>query len=215
MLQSSLLSHNKQYERRGVASVLFIDVDDFDMLVAKLQSQQLVAVLDAFFTHADQICERYGLITIETVGKEYMATSKIQDSLNSSRHIHGAAATVLAGLGTLSVLQGKGVKHGNSAFHLGARVGIHTGRVMSGVVGKLKPQYTFIGDTVNVANRMQGCGRRMRVHISSSTYDLLHKHKLPLSFEKRRVHVKGKGVLVTYFVSQYTGNETETEQAER
>ena len=96
-LNSSLMHASKQYERRGVASVLFVDIDDFDMLVFKLQSQQLLAVLDAFFSHADQICERYGLITIETVGKEYMATSKIQDSLNSSRHIHGAAAAVVAG----------------------------------------------------------------------------------------------------------------------
>lgn len=62
---------------------------------------------------------------------------------------------------------------------------------------------------------MQSCGRRMRVHISSATYDLLKNHKLPLVFEKRRVHVKGKGVLLTYFVSQLNQNESENNKNER
>ena len=234
---------SKRCEDRGVTSVLFIDVADFDMLSSHLSPQHLVALLDAFYTHIDNVIEAHSLITIETVGPEYMAMSPIQDTLYMAGHCRGAEACVMAAFDSLRILQKACVIAGDEKFHVGARAGIATGRVASGLVGQMKPQYTMIGNTVNVANRMQSTAFRMNLQITDKTYFFLlweesnaqsrqettglsstsipegdegnsaREQDVPtrlcnlLEFEERRINVKGKGVLTTYFV--YKKQETQ------
>lgn len=79
------------------------------------------------------------------------------------------------------------------------KIGIHSGRVISGVVGAKKPQYALFGDTVNTASRMKTTGKPDHIHISSATYDLVKSDKC-LIWEQREIEVKGKGTMTTYLL---------------
>lgn len=81
------------------------------------------------------------------------------------------------------------------------KIGIHTGRVISGVVGARKPQYALFGDTVNTASRMKTTGERDMIHVSNATYSLL-KDDDELVWDERTLQVKGKGTLQTFLLKQ-------------
>ena len=79
-----------------------------------------------------------------------------------------------------------------------ARLGIHTGAVVAGVVGTNKFAYDIWGDTVNIASRMQSSGEKGRVNISGDTFELI-KHQFQCTF-RGRVVAKNKGEIDMYFV---------------
>eukprot|EP01054_Gregarina_sp_Poly1_P004165 Gregarina_sp_Poly_1__4164@NODE_227_length_11180_cov_37_243049_g201_i0_p2_GENE_NODE_227_length_11180_cov_37_243049_g201_i0NODE_227_length_11180_cov_37_243049_g201_i0_p2_ORF_typecomplete_len1198_score190_05Guanylate_cyc/PF00211_20/3_8e45Guanylate_cyc/PF00211_20/6_6e40DUF1053/PF06327_14/2_7e02DUF1053/PF06327_14/1_8e04DUF1053/PF06327_14/0_029HNOBA/PF07701_14/19HNOBA/PF07701_14/11Spo7/PF03907_13/13Spo7/PF03907_13/50_NODE_227_length_11180_cov_37_243049_g201_i03173910 len=79
------------------------------------------------------------------------------------------------------------------------KIGIHSGRVISGVVGAKKPQYALFGDTVNTASRMKSTGKPDHIHVSAATHDLV-KADTCLIWEQRQIEVKGKGTMTTYLL---------------
>eukprot|EP00744_Colponema_vietnamica_P002392 GILI01003764.1.p1 GENE.GILI01003764.1~~GILI01003764.1.p1 ORF type:complete len:1770 (+),score=522.85 GILI01003764.1:205-5310(+) len=79
------------------------------------------------------------------------------------------------------------------------KIGINTGRVISGVVGSRKPQFALFGDTVNTASRMQSTGEPNHLHLSSATWSFIKENPLYL-WEKREIYAKGKGNLETYLL---------------
>ena len=78
------------------------------------------------------------------------------------------------------------------------RIGMNSGELVAGVIGKMKFIYDIWGDTVNVASRMESTGRAMRIHVSESTYRQI-KDQVE-SGEEAKVDVKGKGVMNSYFI---------------
>ncbi|CDJ64673.1 adenylate and guanylate cyclase catalytic domain-containing protein, putative [Eimeria necatrix] len=85
------------------------------------------------------------------------------------------------------------------------KIGINSGRVISGVVGAKKPQYALFGDTVNTASRMKTTGQPDYIHISESTYDLV-KDDTTLFYEARKTPVKGKGDMNTFLLVRVMGS---------
>lgn len=84
------------------------------------------------------------------------------------------------------------------------KIGIHSGRVISGVVGAKKPQYALFGDTVNTASRMKSTGEPGRIHASAATHEFL-KEDLSLVWDPRHIEVKGKGLMDTYLLIDVQG----------
>lgn len=95
--------------------------------------------------------------------------------------------------------RGERRRNADAAFKWGLRVGVHSGPVISGIVGKRKYAFDVWGDTVNLASRMESAGEIGRVNISAYTFDLV---KSAYRCEYRgKIAAKGKGDMDMYFVS--------------
>lgn len=178
-------------------TVLFSDIVGFTKLSAQLTPEQLVHLLNGLFTKFDHLTTKYGVEKIKTIGDAYMVVSGIPEY----RTDHGNAIADLA----LDMRKTTEDFQNNLEKPLNIRIGIHSGPVVAGVIGKKKFAYDLWGDTVNVASRMESHGIAGEIQVSESTYHLL---KDQYYFEKRgEMEVKGKGKLNTWILKHklYTG----------
>ncbi len=178
------------------ATVLFSDFREFTRIAEQLSADELVEELNVCFNAFDRIMEKYGVEKIKTIGDAYMAAGGVPDPSGGT-----PLAVVLAGLEMQQIIrerQEERKAQGKAAFEM--RVGIHTGPVVAGIVGRRKFQYDIWGDTVNTASRMETACEPGDVNISGATYELV-KDASELVFTPRgNVQVKGKGELEMYYV---------------
>lgn len=189
-------------EEKGVVSVIFCDICEFDKIIEDYSQSELFALLDDLYSRFDKICESAGVSKIETVGKTYLACAGLKDfdsDLNSciNEICHARRAIEMA----FAVLQESSKTLLKSGEYLKMKIGIHSGPVVAGVVGFHKPQFSLVGDTVNTASRMASTlDRYDKVQISMQTYKLLEGNVDGLSFENNYPEVKGKGKMRTLIV---------------
>lgn len=176
--------------RHEAASILFTDFSGFTQAASSMPAERMVAELNDIFSAFDDICRDCGIEKIKTIGDAYMAAA----GLPSPAADH-AERCIEAGLRMASFIERRNL---SSAFKWGLRVGIHSGPVVAGVVGKHKYAFDVWGDTVNVASRMESAGIPGRVNISAYTFDLAGGR-----FEceyRGKVDAKGKGPIDMYLV---------------
>jgi adenylate cyclase len=172
------------------ASILFADVADFTPMSERLSPVRVVEMLDQLFGHFDQLAERYDVEKIKTLGDCYMAASGIP----SPRADHAHCLAHMA-LDMLDAVRGQGAV-GSLGFEL--RIGINSGPVVAGVIGRKRFLYDLWGDAVNTAGRMQTDGMPGRIQITQATYELL---KDEFVCEPRgTVLIKGKGEMETWYL---------------
>ena len=172
------------------ASVLFADVVDFTPRSRDLPAAEVVGLLDRLFTHFDALAERYDLEKIKTIGDAYMVASGVP----APRPDHAKALANLA-LDMVDSLRPTG-DCGDLALEL--RVGINSGPVVAGVIGRKRFLYDLWGDAVNTASRMESQGTPGRIQITQATYELIRDE-----FECERrgtVEVKGRGQMETWYL---------------
>jgi class 3 adenylate cyclase len=180
-----------------MVSILFSDFEGFTQVSEKLSAKELIAEINHCFKAFDNICEKYGVEKIKTIGDAYMAAGGLpvpsDDSMKN---------TVLAALEMQSFMVNRKVqKIAKNEIPFEMRVGIHTGPVVAGIVGVKKFQYDIWGDTVNIASRMESAGAIGKVNISQDTYELI-KDDPQFIFEARgKIEAKGKGEVEMYFVT--------------
>ena len=171
-------------------SVMFVDIVNFTRIAEGLKPQEVFTMLNRIFSSFDELAERYGLEKIKTIGDAYM----VAGGLNDACHDYTAALVDMA-LDMRDLLQRD--FHVNSR-HLEVRIGIGSGPVVAGVVGKKKFIYDLWGDTVNIASRITGEGPPGMVQIDERSYLRLRDRFDFLSPET--VHLKGKGNMTVYRV---------------
>ncbi len=176
------------------ATVMFVDFTGFTKLSELLSPEDLVAELDYCFTNFDRIISQYRIEKIKTVGDAYICASGLSDK-NAS-----PADMVKAALEIQDFLQHLKAQHMNQGLpYFEARVGIHTGPVVAGVVGEKKFAYDIWGDTVNIAARMEETCEPGRVNVSDDTY---WKSKYDFEWQNRgKIAAKNKGMMDMYYVT--------------
>jgi class 3 adenylate cyclase len=176
--------------RHDSATVLFTDFSEFTQVASAMPADRMVAELNEIFGAFDDICDELGVEKIKTIGDAYMAAAGLPKPCADH-----AQRCVRAGLRMLDYLE---LRNRTAAFKWALRVGIHSGPVVTGVVGKRKYAFDVWGDTVNVASRMESAGEPGRVNVSAYTYDLI---RTEFECEYRgKVDEKGKGRIDMYFV---------------
>ena len=177
-------------ETYSSVSVLFADLCGFTTFSERVDASQLVDLLDDIFSAFDHLANAYGVEKIKTIGDAYMAVA----GLPEARDDHAEAVAGMA-LGMLEAF--RGVMR-NRGLSMEVRIGIHSGPVVAGVIGKHKFSYDLWGDTVNTASRMESHGEPSRVHVSQGTYTLLQdRYRFT---DRGEMNVKGKGMQQTYFL---------------
>lgn len=184
-------------EREGViaehsdnASILFADVADFASMSAHMMPHEIVELLNEIFSHFDDLIERHDLEKIKTIGDCYMVAAGVP----RTRHDH---AQILAHVGLDMLRYVEGRQFGGVG-RISLRVGMNSGPVVAGVIGRKKFRYDLWGDTVNVASRMECHGTSGRVQITANTYELIKNDFI--CEPKGSIMVKGKGVMPVWHV---------------
>ena len=168
------------------ASILFADVVDFTPLASRLDAREVVGMLDRLFTTFDELVDRYEVEKIKTIGDCYMVAAGVP----RPRPDHAHALAHLA-------LEMKDCAHTClPESDLRLRIGISSGPVVAGVIGRRRFLYDLWGDTVNMASRMESHGTSNEIQITRPTWELLRDDFVtePMGL----VEVKGKGKVETW-----------------
>jgi adenylate cyclase len=172
------------------ASILFADVVDFTPWSERLSPVEVVGYLDRLFSHFDVLAERYGLEKIKTIGDCYMVAAGVP----TPRPDHARALALMA----LDMLEAMRSNDDVEQLGLELRVGINSGPVVAGVIGRKRFLYDLWGDAVNTASRMESHGTPGRIQVTRATYELLADE---FECEPRgTISVKGKGELEAWYL---------------
>jgi guanylate cyclase len=179
------------------ASILFADIVNFTPMTAELTPVELVDTLTEVFGYFDTLVEKYNLEKIKTVGDSYMVAAGVPRTRPDHAHVLARMALEVQEYFGSIACQGR---------QLDFRIGINSGPLVAGVIGKKKFQYDLYGDSVNTASRMESHGVPRRIQITRETYELVREDFVC----QRRgiVDVKGKGPMEVWFVvGQRTGSD--------
>ena len=171
------------------ASILFADVVDFTPLASRLDAREVVELLDRLFTSFDELVDRHGIEKIKTIGDCYMVAAGVP----RHRADHAQALAYLA-------LEMRECAHtclqDGDGSDLRLRIGISSGPVVAGVIGRRRFLYDLWGDTVNMASRMESHGVPDVIQITRSTWELVRDDFV--TEPRGLVEVKGKGEVETW-----------------
>jgi class 3 adenylate cyclase/HAMP domain-containing protein len=177
-------------DRFEAVTVLFADIVGFTSLSSRTSPEELVTMLNELFSMFDKLAETHGLEKIKTIGDAYMVVAGIPQPVAD----HAVALTHM-GVDMIEGIDAFAKAHGTD---LTIRIGVHTGPVVAGVIGRKKFIYDLWGDTVNTASRMESHGVPGRIHVTEATYQLLRP---VFDLEARGpLEIKGKGTMQTYLV---------------
>jgi guanylate cyclase len=193
-IPSSIATRLKHGEDRiaeayPATTVVFADIVGFTPWAQRTDPARVVALLDDLFSRFDNVAAEHGVEKIKTVGDAYMAAAGAPQA--RSDHAEAAVAfgrAILAEVAEWRLANELGLE---------VRVGLASGPVVGGVIGQRRIVFDLWGDTVNTAARMESSGVPGRVHLASSTRELLGGD----GFEERQVEVKGLGPMRTYLLT--------------
>ena len=176
-------------------TILFTDIVGFTAFARTRQPTEVVELLNVLFSRFDDLVAEWGLEKIKTLGDGYMVAGGVP----TPRPDHAVAVAGLA----LAMMEATRAFAREREVDWGIRIGIHSGPVVAGVIGKRKFAYDLWGDTVNVASRLESTSEPGRIQISEETAQLLREDFI---VEPRgMITLKNRGELQTYFLGAPTG----------
>lgn len=191
------LMREGQVEARSCpsATILFTDFAGFTSISNQIPASLLVQSLHRLFTGFDEIITRHGLEKLKTIGDAYMCVG----GLPTERPGH-LVSCVLAALEILDFLHRDQRAMGATSIRWQARVGIHRGPVIAGVIGNRKFAYDVWGDTVNLASRLESASEPGRINVTTSIFEELKPFFIGI--DRGYLPVKGKGPVAMTFIER-------------
>ena len=187
-------------DRIPEASVLFADIVGFTEWSERLPPEQVVEMLNRLFTAFDELADVWGLERIKTIGDAYMLAGGLHEQQD-----HTLAVAHMA----LAMQREARQQRAAAGFALDLRIGVATGPVVAGVIGRSRFAYDMWGATVNMASRMESTGTAGAIQVSQPAYERLRGD---FRFQRQdHVMVKGKGEVTTYIL---LGERSDTPAAE-
>lgn len=172
------------------ASIIFIDIVNFTGLSARMRPDELVSFLNNLFSHFDMLAEAYGIEKIKTIGDCYMAAAGVPYPRADHAHVLiRFALTLQAHVKRQQFLEEE----------ITFRIGINSGPVVAGIIGKQKFAYDLWGDAVNLASRMESQGEPEMIQITRTTYEAIADSFLCVY--KGKLDIKGKGATEIWHVT--------------
>lgn len=145
-------------------SVLFFDFVGFTNMTTQMNPQVLIEELSGIFTDFDEICSKHHATRIKTIGDAYMATTGL--GTDDKNH---AVNLVNTGIDFINYLNHR---NQTAEYKWQCRIGIHSGSVIAGIIGKNRFAYDILGDDVNIAAKVESAGVPMKVTITEATKQL-------------------------------------------
>ncbi|KXZ53574.1 hypothetical protein GPECTOR_6g491 [Gonium pectorale] len=181
-------------------TLLFADIKGFTPMCGVLEPHAVMAMLNELFSRFDELLDQHGVFKVETIGDCYFVAGGLiaedddgmavvreeRDPLHAHKVFTFAKAMLAAA---------REVRVPTSGEPVSIRIGMHTGPVVSGVVGTRMPRFCLFGDTVNTASRMESTGTPGAIHASEATHALLRAEAWTPT---GGLEVKGKGRMQTY-----------------
>jgi ligand-binding sensor domain-containing protein/class 3 adenylate cyclase/HD superfamily phosphodiesterase len=189
---------NKGFSRPrnySLCTVMFTDFQGFTKIAEKLRPQQLIDELDKYFSKFDEIVGKYNMERIKTIGDSYMCAGGIPIR-NKSNPIEA----ILAALEIQRFMLDAFIEIEGKRYDWKLRIGINTGEIIAGVIGKTKFAFDIWGDTVNTASRTESSGEAGKVNITKATYEYV-KDFFVCSY-RGKIAAKNKGEIEMYFVDR-------------
>lgn len=175
-------------------SVLFADLAGFTDMSRKMAAGELVTLLNDLFSRFDKLADKHGAEKIKTIGDAYMVATGLSGSVAD----HAENIADLA----LGMQRAFGEFRRDHKLDLKLRIGVHSGAVIAGVIGKQKFSYDLWGNTVNVASRMESEGIPDQIQISAETWAMVNDR-----FEtsaRGEIQIKGHRPRATYLLEGRT-----------
>jgi len=201
-LEDTYLTQSKEYKPYNFICVLFTDIVSYTELAKKYPPDVIYKLLNEIYTRFDDIIRKYGnLQKIETIGDAYMVVSDIytNDQTNNVKNMLLFAFDILREIKTIPTPDGTPLQ---------LRIGINLGNVVVGILGVEIPRLCVIGNTVNVANRLQTNTDPDTIQISIHVYEIAKEKFDDIHFhEKNNVFLKNMGSRTTYVISPPPHNQ--------
>mmetsp|Transcript_9283 Transcript_9283/g.20729 ORF Transcript_9283/g.20729 Transcript_9283/m.20729 type:complete len:1057 (-) Transcript_9283:187-3357(-) len=185
-------------EHHRDVTIIFTDIKGFTAYSSQITPIELVELLNAMYSAFDEIIVNWGLHKVEIIGDAYFVSSGCPVNSSATEPDEHAMRAVEVSLALLRALPGI-----CEDASIKMRVGLHSGDVVAGVVGKKGPRYQLFGPTVHMAEQMESHGIPGRVHISDYTHALLMDGGHEYEFEERSIQLHGEGeYLQTWLVNK-------------
>lgn len=178
-------------DKHDMVSILFADIVNFTPQSKNMSPVELVEILNKIFTKFDDLSTKYGIEKIKTIGDNYFAVSGLSGEFKKSAlDLLQMSIDMVSAITSINNLTNK--------MDINIRIGIHTGPIVAGVIGKKKFAYDLWGASVNMASRMESSGKPGKIHISSETYKLIKNDFICVP--RDQIKLKGIGLVKTYFI---------------